>query len=534
MRILPPMSNSRVLGQLLLARRHITEEQLAAALREQRTSRERLCEVLVRQGVAPRCVAQALAHQLRLAYADPPLRPDPAAMQLIDRATARRLRVVPLTVREKLLQVAMVDPLDMVAVDDLQFRTGKRIEPVVAEPQAIESALAAYETGALAGLLQRIPVREANENEEDLRKASEAPPVVAVVDHILAAAVQARASDIHIEPAPDAVIVRGRVDGVLRELLRLPKHTNAAVVSRIKVMAALDISIKRKPQDGRATVRLAGRDVSARISTLPASGGEKVVIRLLDGGEHFTSLADLGMSDAALTQIRAMLRHPHGVLLVTGPTGSGKSTTLYAALSELDRNTRNIITLEDPVEYKIPGITQVQVDRRAGLTFPRVLRAVLRQDPDVIMVGEMRDRETVEVALAAAMTGHLVLSTLHTNDAPSAVTRLFDMGAQPYLVAACLVGVVAQRLVRRICKACRGEGCADCGHGGFRGRTGVYEVLSISPEIAALIGRKAASHIIRKAGRDNGMTSLAEDARRLVEAGVTTAAEAAPLLRLAD
>ncbi len=528
------MNTSRVLGQLLLAAQHITDDQLAGALREQRTSRERLGDILIKQGVAPRCIAQALAKQLRLSYIDPPLQPDSAAIQLIDRATAIRLRVVPLSVREKLLRVAMVDPLDMAAVDDLQFRTGKRVEPVVAEPAAVESALASYEP-ALAVLLQRIPVRvQITESDEELRRASEAPPVVAVVDHIFNTAVRAGASDIHIEPTPDCVMVRGRVDGVLRELLTLPQHTQAAIVSRIKVMASLDISIKRRPQDGRTTVRVANREVFARISTLPANGAEKVVLRLLDGMQRFASLGELGMLNDALDPVRRMLGHPHGVILVTGPTGSGKSTTLYAALSELDRQTRNIITLEDPVEYKLKGITQVQVDRRAGMSFPRVLRAVLRQDPDIIMVGEMRDRETVDVALAAAMTGHLVLSTLHTNDAPSAVTRLFDMGAQPYLISATLIGVVAQRLVRRTCRSCGGAGCGDCSGAGYRGRVGIYEVLPVDAGIRALIARRATADMIRNLALDNGMTSLAEDARRKVEAGLTTAVEAAPLLSLAD
>jgi type IV pilus assembly protein PilB len=528
------MNNSRVLGQLLLQAQHITAEQLVAALREQRTTRERLGDILIRQGTSPRCIAQALATQLRLTYLDPPLQPDGAAIQLVDRATAIRLRVVPLTVREKLLRVAMADPLDMAAVDDLQFRTGKRIEPVVAEPAAIEQALASYEP-ALSALLQRIPARvQTSDSDEDLRRASEAPPVVAVVDHIFNCAVRAGASDIHIEPTPECVMVRARVDGVLRELLTLPPHTLAAIVSRIKVMGSLDISIKRKPQDGRATVRAAGREVFARISTLPANGAEKVVLRLLDGVQRFASLADIGMSDEALSHLRRMLGHPHGVILVTGPTGSGKSTTLYAALTELDRQTRNIITLEDPVEYKLKGITQVQVDRRAGMSFPRVLRAVLRQDPDVIMVGEMRDRETVDIALAAAMTGHLVLSTLHTNDAPSAITRLFDMGAQPYLIAATVIGVVAQRLVRRTCLSCAGAGCGDCAGAGYRGRTGVYEVLPIENGIRTLIGRRATADVIRNLARTNGMGSLAEDAARKVELGWTTAREAAPLLALLE
>ena len=526
-------NNSRVIGQLLLASRQINEQQLSEALRVQRSTRERLGDILVKNGLAPRYVAQALAQQLRLAYIDPPLQPDPAAVQLVDRATAVRLRVIPLSIQDRKLRVAMVDPLDVAAVDDLQFRTGRRVEPVVAEPNAIESALSSYETGNLAALLGRLPVRaQATDSDEELRKASEAPPVVAVVDHILNTAVRVGASDIHIEPTPECVLVRGRVDGALRELLTLPSHTNAAIVSRLKVMAALDISVKRKPQDGRTGIRIAGREISARVSTLPANGAEKVVLRLLDGAQRFASLDDLGMEGTALADVRRMLAHPHGVILVTGPTGSGKSTTLYAALTELDRRTRNIITLEDPVEYKLAGITQVQIERKAGLSFPRVLRAVLRQDPDIIMVGEMRDRETVDVALAAAMTGHLVLSTLHTNDAPSAVTRLFDMGAQPYLVAASLVGIIAQRLVRRVCAACRGNGCGDCDGVGFKGRVGVYEVMPVSPEIRALINRRAGADVIRNSASDNGMASLGLDAERKVTAGLTTAAEAAPLLLL--
>ena len=528
------MANSRVLGQVLLAANHITQEQLTNALREQRTTRERLGDILVRHGVAPRCIAQALAHQLRLTYMDPPLQPDSAAIQLIDQATATRLRVVPLSVREKYLRVAMVDPLDIAAVDDLQFRTGKRIEPVVAEPAAVESALASYEP-TLSAILQRIPVRVQNsDSDEDLRRASEAPPVVAVVDHIFNTAVRAGASDIHIEPAADCVIVRGRIDGALRELLTLPAHTLPAVISRIKVMASLDISIKRKPQDGRTTFRVGNREVFARISTLPANGAEKVVLRLLDGMQHFASLADLGMSEHTLARLRRILGHPHGVILVTGPTGSGKSTTLYAALSELDRLTRNVITLEDPVEYKLQGITQVQVDRRAGLSFPRVLRAVLRQDPDVIMVGEMRDRETVEVALAAAMTGHLVLSTLHTNDAPSAITRLLDMGAQPYLIAATVIGVVAQRLVRRVCTSCAGTGCGDCAATGYRGRMGVYEVMIVDRVIRSQISRRASADDIRKLAIGNGMETLAQDAARKVADRLTSARDATPLLVVTD
>ena len=529
------MASSRVLGQLLLAAGHINEEQLTNALRTQRTTRERIGEILIKQGLAPRCIAQALAGQLRLTYIEPPLHPEPAAFQLIDRATATRLRILPLTVRERTLRVAMADPLDVAAVDDLQFRTGKRVEPVVAEAAAIESALACYEPSALAALLMRIPSRsQVTENDDELRRASEAAPVVAVVDHIFHTAVRAGASDIHLEPAQDRLVVRGRVDGRLRELMTLPHHTSAAIVSRIKVTAALDISEKRRPQDGRVTLRVAERDLFARISTLPANGGEKVVVRLLDGVQRFASLEELGMQDQALADLRRMLRQPHGVILVTGPTGSGKSTTLYAALGELDRVARNIITLEDPVEYKMPGITQVQVQRRAGLSFARALRAVLRQDPDIIMIGEMRDRETVEVALAAAMTGHLVLSTLHTNDAPSAVLRLLDMGAQPYLVAGSLIGVVAQRLVRRTCTACNGNSCVECSNTGFRGRIGAFEVMSVTAAVRELIMKRSSSDSVRQLVLREGMVALARDAADKVARRLTTAEEAAPLLALLE
>ena len=525
------MKTSRVLGQLLLSEQRINEEELARALREQRSTRERIGDILIKNGLPARYVAQALAQQLRLTYVAPPLEPEPSAIQLIDRTTAVRLRVVPLYVRDKLLRVAMADPLDVAAVDDIQFRTGKRVEPVVADSAAIESALSSYEPTTLAALLTRIPAKtQTSDTDEDLLKASEAPPVVAVVDHIFNAAVRVAASDIHVEPQPDRVLVRGRVDGVLRELLSLPAHLAPALISRIKVMAKLDISVKRRPQDGRASLLIASREMSARISTLPANGSEKIVVRLLDGLQRFASLNELGLSATSLAHLRRMLQHPHGVILVTGPTGSGKSTTLYAALTELDRVARNIITLEDPVEYKLAGITQVQVQKRAGLSFPRALRAVLRQDPDVIMVGEMRDRETVEVALAAAMTGHLVLSTLHTNDAASAIPRLLDMGAPPYMIAGSLIGVVAQRLLRRVCPSCLAKGCGECTGAGFRGRTGVYEVLTVDSEIRALISKRGSAASIREQARKAGMKTLGEDAALNVAAGITTELEAAPLL----
>jgi type IV pilus assembly protein PilB len=451
-----------------------------------------------------------------------------------------RLRVLPLSATERTLSLAMADPFDARAVDDLQFQTGRRVQPVVATPSAIDAALAsAYGASTISALVGRIAapaVAYASAPADDvsaLRRASEAAPIIALVDLMLARAVECGASDLHVEPSGTKLRVRARVDGILRELMELPDHAAAGVVSRMKIMARLDIAVKRKPQDGRCVARVAGKEYAARVSTLPANGGEKVVLRLLDSGNAGRPLQDLGFLDAQRAQLRKRLSRGHGVVLVTGPTGSGKTTTLYAALAELDREHRNIITLEDPVEYKLPGLTQVQVQRKAGLGFGSALRAVLRQDPDVIMVGELRDRETVETAMAAALTGHLVLSTLHTNDAPSTITRLTEMGAAPYLIAGGLIGVVAQRLARRLCTSCGGGACKRC-DGGYRGRVGIYEVLTLDSRIRQLIVKRAPAHALREAARSAGMISLAHDARAKADAGLTSIAEVQPLLALLD
>ncbi|MEJ2679121.1 MAG: ATPase, T2SS/T4P/T4SS family, partial [Gemmatimonadota bacterium] len=539
------------------------DAELAAALDEQRRTRERLGAILERRGADPEQIARALAMQLRLPYAEPPLRPAPDALALVPRAQALRLRVVPLDARERRLAVAMADPLDVSGIDDLQFQTGRRVEPHVALATAIDLALLdAYGDDAVASLLTRLPAPSAaREGEKDagedvgaLRRASEAGPVVALVDHVLTRAVAAHASDVHVEPRGSTLAVRERVDGVLRPMMELPGHTGAAVVSRVKIMAGLDIAVKRRPQDGRTAVRVKGRPIGVRVSTLPARHGEKLVLRLLDGG-GIRSLEDVGLGDA-LPQLRALLGRGHGLILVTGPTGSGKTTTLYAALGALDRERRNILTLEDPVEYHLPGLTQVQVHPRAGLTFAAALRAVLRQDPDVIMVGEMRDRETVEVGLSAAMTGHLVLSTLHTTDAPGAVARLGEMGAPLYLVAGGLIGVLAQRLVRRLCTHCRRSitlppehlarlglparaatvyeavGCPRCRDSGYRGRLGVFELLMVDARTRDLILHGAGADAIREAARTTGCLPLSHDAWNKVQQGLTTVSEVTPLLGL--
>jgi type IV pilus assembly protein PilB len=551
-----------MLGRVLVQGNTVSEAEVQAALEEQRDSRERLGMILIRRGVDPEVVARGLAQQLRLEYATPPLRPAAEALALVPRALALRLGLIPLQITARGVKVAMVDPLDASAIDDLQFRTGRRAEPVVATAAAVENALvAAYGDEAARHVISRLrpatvessDAVDPRTGEDLLRHASEAPPIVAAVSLLLERAVSVGASDVHIEPGSGGVIARARVDGVLRPILELPASSAAAVTSRIKIMAGMDIAVKRRPQDGRTAATAAGRRVELRVSTLPAADGEKIVIRLLDGGDRRPSLAMLGLGGTLGRALELALDREHGLFLVTGPTGSGKTTTLYAVLESRDRIGRNVLTLEDPVESRLPGLTQVQVQPRAGLTFAAALRSVLRQDPDVIMVGEMRDKETAEIGLAAALTGHLVLSTLHTIDAPGAVSRLVEMGAPRYLVAGGLVGVLAQRLVRRLCPDCRtvvpagyhdlgrlglpapthmprAVGCDQCGGTGYRGRVGIFELLRVDAGIRELILEGASTDAIREAATAAGMVSLPLDAWSKVEAGMTTLDEVRPFL----
>lgn len=530
-----------VLGVMLIKAGAVDAAMVADALAEQRRTRERIGTLLIRRGADPEIVARVLAVQLRMPYAPAPLRVEPGASALIDAELARRLRALPLRHDERTATVALADPLDMTALDDLRFRLGRRILPVVASDGTIAAALdAAYDAGAVRALASRFagraPAAGTPESVEDvgaLRRASEAAPIIELVNMLVERALERRASDVHIEPVPEGLCVRARVDGVLVRMFDVPPHAAGAVVSRIKIVAGLDIAVRLRPQDGRAMLGSGNRDVALRVSTLPAIGGEKVVIRLLRGGAEAPSLDVIGMDADTRARLDRMLAQPHGVLLVTGPTGSGKTTTLYAMLAALDRVHRNIVTLEDPVEYGLSGITQVQVHARAGMGFADALRAVLRQDPDIIMVGELRDRESAGIALSAALTGHLVLATLHTNDAPSAATRLCELGVPPYLVAGTLIGALAQRLARRVCPHCRGGGCARC-DGGYRGRTGVFELLTVDDTVRARILRRAPAHVVRIAARAAGMRTLGEDAARVVEAGWTTISEVAPLLALRD
>jgi len=371
----------------------------------------------------------------------------------------------------------------------------------------------------LSRMMQELPAVE------DLLETSDDAPIIRMLNALLTQAARDGASDIHIEPYERHSSVRFRVDGTLRDVVQPNRALHAALISRLKIMAELDIAEKRLPQDGRISLRLGSRAVDVRVSTLPSAHGERAVLRLLDKSEARLTLEAVGMQGTVLQQIDQLITQPHGILLVTGPTGSGKTTTLYAALQRLDATRSNIMTVEDPIEYELPGIGQTQVNAKIDLTFARALRAILRQDPDVIMIGEIRDFETAQIAIQASLTGHLVLATLHTNDAASAITRLTDMGVEPFLLSSSLLGVLAQRLVRKTCTECQGSGCDSCGHTGYAGRTGIFELLLAGEDIRAQIHNRAAEADIRATALAQGMVLMRDDGQRLVDAGITTAQE---------
>jgi type IV pilus assembly protein PilB len=527
-------TRAKILGQLLVERGAITTEALQDALEAQRATGQRLGTILVETGsAAEEAVAQALAHQLGLPFIASPIRPHPAAVDAVSGELARARSVLPLRLGPRTLSVAMADPLDLAAVDDLQFQTGRRVEASVATPSAITDGLERAYTDSLEGLVASLPVELRTAPDapvHELERATRSAPVVRLVDKILHTAIDEAASDVHVEETGADVRVRYRIDGVLRQTVEIPAAARKALLSRLKVMAGMDISVRRRAQDGRIPMHHEGRGLTLRVSTLPVNGGEKAVARILDQEAAPRDLDGLGFAHQDLTRIRTLLGGGEGVLLAAGPTGSGKSTTLFAALSGLDLERRNVVTLEDPVEYRLPGANQVQVDARAGLGFADALRAVLRQDPDVVMVGEIRDRETAEIAMAAAVTGHLVLSTIHTTDAPGAVARLIHMGVPPFLVAGGLAGVIAQRLVRRLCSSCRGRGCEAC-DSGYRGRTGIYQVLTATDAIRDEITGQGRTARIRELAREAGMKRLGDDARRAVAEGLTTPHEITRLLQ---
>lgn len=547
------------LGQRLIEAGLINETQLQAAMREQQRTRETLGTILIRLGfVDEEAVAAAVAAQARVKYVDlGQYSPQPEATQRVQENFARQKRLIPISFVGKALVVAMANPLDVLALDELRHLAKGPVEVVGAAESQVKKALdRAYGAGmgwkeVVEQSLQHV-ARKAGEALGESEVGQE-PPIIRLIDNLISRAVQDGATDIHVEPEEKVVRTRFRVDGILRHAPHLPKELQGAITARIKVMANLDIAENRLPQDGRISFNAGGRDVDLRVSTFPTTQGENVVLRILDRSKLVLGLEQLGFAPDQLTTFKRLLMHPNGIILASGPTGSGKTTTLYSGLTYLNSEEQNIMTIEDPVEYEIPGIRQSQVNVKAGLTFGAGLRSILRQDPDVIMVGEMRDEETVEIAIRAALTGHLVFSTLHTNDAAGAIPRLTDMGAAPFLVSSALILVVAQRLVRVICTNCKeeappdpvvirrlglqakegelkvfqGKGCDKCDQTGYRGRIGIYELLTVTPELTPLILERADAGTIRRAARAQGMRTMVEDGIRKAIRGLTTLEEVA-------
>src|SRR5581483_7685405 len=489
-----------------------------------------LGRVLIDLGyIQERDLVRALAEQVGLEFVDlSEYQVEPTATTLLPESLARRYRAIPIGEREGKLLVAMSDPANVYALDDIRAITNRDVQPVVATASDVEQAISKYsgmgdQIEALSS--EAASAIEGEESEAEIEAALEDAPIVKLVNAIMTQAVADRASDVHIEPMERDVRIRFRVDGVLHEVMHSPKNIQNGLISRLKVMADLNIAEKRVPQDGRIGMKVGGRVLDLRVATLPTVYGEKVVLRILDKSQALLQLSDLGFQEEAFKRYEASFRKPYGAILVTGPTGSGKSTTLYATLNILNQPDRNLITVEDPVEYRLAGINQIQVNPKAGLTFASALRTILRADPDVVLIGEIRDKETAMISIEAALTGHLVLSTLHTNDAPSAVTRLTEMGVETFLVASAVDCVIAQRLARRLCDRCkeayapdpvelieagypewrvgelkelyRAVGCSACANTGYRGRFGLYEVMPVTEEIERLTVERASSDQIR-------------------------------------
>jgi len=550
------------LGEVLVKQNLLTEEQLQQALAEQKKSGRKLGRVFVESGyVTEEKISEAIARQLAIPYINlKQVNPKPVIVRLLSESQARRFRVMVLEDLGNALRVGFVDPTDLFAYDDVSRILKREIESaVVTESQLLEAIDRIYQRSEeISGLAQEL-TDDLGDTAIDLGALAMAPgleeaPVVKLLQSVFEAALQVRASDIHIEPQEKKLVIRFRIDGVLRVQTEADAKISSALVLRLKLMSGLNISEKRLPQDGRFNVKVRNNSVDVRISTMPTQHGESVVMRLLNQGSGLLGLDHLGMQPHMLDTLRRAIHHPSGMVLVTGPTGSGKTTTLYASLSELNTVERKIITVEDPVEYRLPGINQVQVHDKIDLTFERVLRSALRQDPDVILVGEMRDQTTAEIGLRAAMTGHMVLSTLHTNDAASTPIRLLDMGVPRYMVALSLRLVIAQRLVRTICEYCKqphtlsahehewlrgelgdriddfkyftGAGCNYCNNTGFLGRSGVYEMLEMTAPIVEAANQDDPTAFVRCAREQMAGNSLRRDTIRLATDGRTTIEEA--------
>lgn len=547
----------KYLGELLIDVGMITEQQLQECLQEQSKTKDRLGTILKSKGyVTDQQLMEVMEYQLRIPCASfDTAELSPSLSEYIPQSLARKHKMVPIKVLDKKLFLAMDDALDFIAIEDARVVSGMEINPMIAPEHLIEAAInKIYGDDKASSAIKELTEESLDDViqiNEDHNSALSNAPIVRLVNSIFERAANAKASDIHVEPSEKELQVRMRIDGQLLPMLTVPKKAQSAVITRLKIISNMDIAEKRIPQDGRYKLIIKGNEIDVRVSSLPTVHGEKIVMRLLDKRNFLISKNKLGFSEANIKKFDALLQNPHGIILVTGPTGSGKSTTLYTMLSELNCSTKNIITVEDPVEYTMPGINQVQVNSKAGLNFSTGLRSILRQDPDIIMIGEIRDQETVDIAIRAAITGHLVLSTIHTNDAPGTISRLTDMGIPAYMLAASLVGILSQRLVKKICPQCKerytpsgfelsaaglpstydhpifkGKGCPHCNGSGYKGRRAVHEILIIDREIRELIAQESSLDLIRDhAISAQHMTSIASECIRVMEQGETTIQE---------
>jgi type IV pilus assembly protein PilB len=555
---------SKQLGQILIELGYITPEQLETALEEHRKTPKSLGRVLIDMGMIKEAdLVRALAEQVGLEFVDLNEFPiDATSTVLLPEALSRRYRAIPIGERDGRLLVAMSDPANVYALDDIRTITGREVQPVVATANDVEQAIQKF-----AGMDSQVEAMATiaseaveGENPVDLEEALEDAPIVKLVNAIMTQAVGDRASDVHLEPGERNVRIRFRVDGVLHEPMPpAPKNIQGGLISRLKVMADLNIAEKRVPQDGRISMKVGGRALDLRLATLPTVFGEKVVIRILDKSNALLALEDLGFLEDSYKRFSESFKKPYGAILVTGPTGSGKSTTMYSTLNILNEEAKNIITVEDPVEYRLAGVNQMQVNPKAGLTFASALRSILRADPDIVLIGEIRDRETAVIAIEAALTGHLVLSSLHTNDAPSAITRLVEMDVETFLVASAIDAIVAQRLARKLCERCKvpyqpeqaelqaagypdwlwpeipqlfkSQSCAACANTGYRGRIGLYEVMQMSEEIERLTVERSSADAIRAVAIQQGMMTLRDDGLEKARMGITSLDEVARVVK---
>ncbi len=550
----------RPIEEILLSEGLITQEQLEHACREAQKSGMDIESTLIRLGfVTEDIIVSTIATLTSIPYIKlENYLIDSEVINLVPEELARRHKLIPLFKIEDNLTVAMANPQDIIALDELRMRTNfKYIDTVVSSKSEIENAINQYysKLGSIETIIEGIDISKLRKIPEEidhqrLAEISEETPVIKLVNMLIYEAVKSKASDIHVEPEQDVLRIRYRIDGILYEAYKLPHHLLGLVTSRIKILAGLDIAERRKPQDGRLRMDMENREIDIRLSTFPTIHGENLVLRILDKSSVLLNLRDLGFSERDLSKFNSLIRSPYGIILVTGPTGSGKTTTLYAALSEINSPEVNIITIEDPVEYQIPLIRQTQINPKAGLTFATGLRSILRQDPDIVMVGEIRDVETADIATQAALTGHLVFSTLHTNDSSGALTRLIDMGVEPFLISSSVIGVIAQRLVRIICFHCKdeyvppsnllkslklegqkdlrfykGRGCDNCKGTGYTGRRGIFEILMVDEEIRKLIISKTSADAIKQTAIQSGMTTLMKDGIEKVKRGMTTLEE---------